>query len=582
MQKLSTGLIYARVASLPTAAASGQVVRLATDDELYEDAPGGWRKLRLLAGPALDPSLDAVLPRGSLSALQSGIAAGSVVDCWLGESVTEGANLLRGGDNYREQVLVMLKQALPGVAWSHNNLALGGRTLNQLVDPAFKGLASEPGDLSTGFGPRAAGDRPWIALGKSWLQHARDLSPDVLFVPYGINLDYSDGRGVDKFATALETLIAAVQTWPKVPSVVLVTTSMTTVSNPAQPLWRATARIMREAAKTYGLALIDPNRRWQAARDLLDPATQITRAVGGWDTWTQLSPGSWSRNGAIMTPVAATGLLEFPTSEDSVLTVGMKFANVGQELLRIFVRASTNSAYLIQAFAGSLYLYRRVAPGALTAIGGAAPYPSGGQANVVRALEVRLEGTRLSVFVDGALLFDISSTLTMVEGTTQLGNTEAGYTPPILSDVQVLVREPQRLTGVAIPEVTLLGPNNLAGSNGNGINHPTAYGHTALLTPPFRGLAQALRQVIRSATATANFGTNDTTAEITVPATWITVQGALSVQISPGTSGDHDATDILLERLTAIVTSVTPGVSATVTLHAPNSTWGRYLVTLTG
>jgi Spherulation-specific family 4 len=86
-----------------------------------------------------------------------------------------------------------------------------------------------------------------------------------------------------------------------------------------------------------------------------------------------------------------------------------------------------------------------------------------------------------------------------------------------------------------------------------------------------------------TATAIVDFDTTGDMASSVVAAPWITTSSVLSVDIR-GFAPDHpsDDEDVLLEQITTQVTTVVPGVSFTIVAHAPNSTWGRYELRITG
>lgn len=101
-------------------------------------------------------------------------------------------------------------------------------------------------------------------------------------------------------------------------------------------------------------------------------------------------------------------------------------------------------------------------------------------------------------------------------------------------------------------------------------------------------LADALSRlsVRGSATATAivDFGTQGDLVTTTITAPWVTSSSVLSAVDIRGYAPDHlpEDEDVLIEQITARVTTVTPGVGFTVVTHAPNSTWGRYELRISG
>ena len=85
-----------------------------------------------------------------------------------------------------------------------------------------------------------------------------------------------------------------------------------------------------------------------------------------------------------------------------------------------------------------------------------------------------------------------------------------------------------------------------------------------------------------SATATIDFGTyEDGNASTTVSAAWITGASALSPSIDAVTTADHDPEDAIAEGITVYCEAPGAG-SVVVNAAAPEGTWGRYQVRVSG
>ncbi len=67
-----------------------------------------------------------------------------------------------------------------------------------------------------------------------------------------------------------------------------------------------------------------------------------------------------------------------------------------------------------------------------------------------------------------------------------------------------------------------------------------------------------------------------------VAATWVTASTVFTAALYFTTTADHDPEDPYVEELIAFVTSATPGVGFTLETKAPVSTWGKYIVSVTG
>lgn len=90
---------------------------------------------------------------------------------------------------------------------------------------------------------------------------------------------------------------------------------------------------------------------------------------------------------------------------------------------------------------------------------------------------------------------------------------------------------------------------------------------------------------VNTVTAIINFGLatdpeNDTTSTIvTVP--WV-YPGMILVATITGPTSDHDLEDSALEKINLSVGNIIDKVSFEVFAHAPNSSWGQYLINIIG
>lgn len=87
----------------------------------------------------------------------------------------------------------------------------------------------------------------------------------------------------------------------------------------------------------------------------------------------------------------------------------------------------------------------------------------------------------------------------------------------------------------------------------------------------------------------ATSGEQDESNIVTVSAAWVTAGSVLActvvTEVSGGISGsslDHDPEDGVVEGIIAYATNVVPGVSFDVQAFAPNQSWGRYTIDITG
>lgn len=87
-----------------------------------------------------------------------------------------------------------------------------------------------------------------------------------------------------------------------------------------------------------------------------------------------------------------------------------------------------------------------------------------------------------------------------------------------------------------------------------------------------------------SAQAVVDFGqlepTEDTTARVTVSATWVTATSPLICTVIEGQ--DHSDDEIAAEQITATIGNIKPGISFDVVLASPHGSSGKFIVNVSG
>jgi hypothetical protein len=84
-----------------------------------------------------------------------------------------------------------------------------------------------------------------------------------------------------------------------------------------------------------------------------------------------------------------------------------------------------------------------------------------------------------------------------------------------------------------------------------------------------------------TASTTVDFGTSDDLVSATVAATWADTTKTIVLSILPNTT-DHDYEDVIIEQLSCTYGNIVNGVSFDVFVHAPETTWGRYIINAIG
>jgi hypothetical protein len=89
-----------------------------------------------------------------------------------------------------------------------------------------------------------------------------------------------------------------------------------------------------------------------------------------------------------------------------------------------------------------------------------------------------------------------------------------------------------------------------------------------------------------SVQATVDFGYPDggeqTLTRATVAAPWVTAASVLVATAAAVATADHDPEDAAVEGILAYPTDIVDGVGFDLIAHAPNHSWGRYLVNVRG
>ena len=116
----------------------------------------------------------------------------------------------------------------------------------------------------------------------------------------------------------------------------------------------------------------------------------------------------------------------------------------------------------------------------------------------------------------------------------------------------------------------ILPPNN--GTSGNVLSNDGT-GVLAWIAPSSGGANKVTQEV--------DFGAVGDYLSVTVPATWVDATSSIVLSILPNLT-DHDTEDVLLEELKCTYGNIVNGVSFDLHIHAPNETWGRYIVKAVG
>jgi lysophospholipase L1-like esterase len=435
------------------------------------------------------------------SACQSGVLKIAAI----GDSILEGFDQTNPLDAYFERVMRTIKTMYPSVSVEYTNFGLGGRALSQAVDPSYHDYSG--------------GNRIWVTdYNKAWRDYVKDYQADLVIISFGMN----DANGEEQnkyesdktFADNLTNLIDYISSGNTKPSIALTTTHLCTTDitgvqseypgfAQSQIVTQAIARATRYYAKNNNCTLADSNRLYLLLRDGTDDvlrSSNLEANLSGYytDDW------SGDKNNFILSGTNLTaqgGLNKFISRQRLFYEGAIEFdfapSDFGTSgVLEVDVRVSSSLGQLIynivpssvQNYAdGQCVLYKKTPQGlsALTSVNGLI-------INKNTSYHIRFEsnGDRHRVFLNGVLIIDTSTYYCLHDGYISIGS--AGLSPNI-ANLLLEFNDPIKDYPMYTQE-QLIGtlPASDTNTSGNGINHPTGFGHAMFYLPAFYGLIQAI------------------------------------------------------------------------------------------
>jgi hypothetical protein len=459
-------------------------------------------------------------PRPNLKTLSEAVAMGTPKVVLVGDSITEafGADV-EEENSWAFLLRQSLERAYPNVTWTFVNLGLGARNAQHLANANYKGLASEPANKDQGFYRAPANTFPresWAAgsvTGKSWRDHVRDSSPDLVVWAHGMNNHSLTGQ---EFYAAVTSFLDYADTWAKKPSVALVTTLLPTRLD-AQYRTRQTAhdghyRILRDLAVTRRLGLIDANRIYHFLRDGADEGRRHwfrEQDFRGWGTqwWDFLEGGlgQVSRTGGRLQFSGVARPRRKVHAADFQADMVWRPAHANDVLIFNYRIDQDNPAdmYEFQWSGLNLRIYWKTTSKLLQVYQAAT-------VNADNYVRLRCDGARHRVWVNGVLRLDGYDFESVAEGScafrAHLGGTAAAQIGCTLK-----LGYPARHSRPLLHEDDLIGTgdwaSNLDSAGGNGINHPTTAGHYLIYAPAIGAFTSTIRQSLAQTAAVSSVKT---------------------------------------------------------------------------
>lgn len=457
-----------------------------------------------------------------LTQIRTAIATNAAKVVFVGDSVTENSDCIDTGaldlhGTYRQIFVEMLSEAFPSVTWTFRHFGLSGRDGGQFVNPAYVGQSGTE-DQTTGFLRTAAAHPNWgegtgSTVGKSWLDHVKDSAPDMLVVAFGLN---------PQFDVAIRDHLAAIRTaansWTKVPSLVFITPMRPDTRWQDQYRAQGIARVYRAWARQLGYSIIDVNRANNILRDGFDEQMSQWRMVG--DVFDNRWRPGWVTNSGTVTVTndftrtfGPNSFVRIPTGHGIIpkghdvsiqVEVGSPM-NATTGNMRIYCRAEspyTNPllcpAWLAAQVSSAEARMYEAGTGA-GAVGGGTEVGTAYTGTFSTGTIVRLDciGPRMSLYINGVLRNTALQYSNMRGGDILIGAFGgSGAGGLVVKNPRIYAREPGLNTPL-LSQTELYGVYDGTGSRkmpfgGNGLNHPTSIGVTAMYKPGIQGLVRAL------------------------------------------------------------------------------------------
>lgn len=427
------------------------------------------------------------IPINALNQSKRAITLGVLNVAFWGDSVTEGKDQVYSGDSYVNRVIDLIKKTFPNVTINFQNFGLAGKGISDANNSSFVGGTS---DTTTTF------NRSWSTTGKSWKQHVKDFAPDLLVVAFGMN-DSTDGLSARNEVSNLQTLTTYVNSWAKVPSIVLVPTILPTTNSALysqrQDVTNSVARATREFAKNNGYPIADANRLFQILRDGKDEVLRegnIEYALDGWGDstkWTGDTSSFTKGNNVITTSATNKFVTRSKSCYNGVISLDIKFNNIGDNAY-IDYRLSDLGRYEVVLTGGTSGVAK------LFKIDSGTPLQSievNLDIAVVHKLVITFIGTNHIINIDGVDVININDYSYLHDGTISFG---AWGSVPTYSNFALMFLDSSSSNPI-YTEAELLGTTS-ANDSGNGVNHPSGLGHAIYYLPTFYDIVNELTRPI--------------------------------------------------------------------------------------
>jgi len=430
------------------------------------------------------------IPINSLNVAKRAIALSTINVAFWGDSITEGKDQVYAGDSYANRVYNLIKKTFPNKTINFQNFGLAGKGITDANNSSFIGGTS---DTSTTF------YRSWSAVGKSWQQHIKDFAPDLLIVAFGMN-DSQNGASCESEATNLQTLVNYINTWSKVPSVVLVPTILPTTNtalySQRQDITNAVALATREFARNNGYTIADANRLFQILRDGQDEVIRNSTIEYGFsdvaNNWSG-DTSSFTIGSDVLIPnadVKGKYVIRNKIIDSGIIEIKVKLHAINLEGASFIKYRESDLGYFTVVLQDSyIQLYYSDSESSIISV------PLSTPLETLTYIKIEYNGSKHTIYTG-----DYNNPTKQIEFTTYKGlhdgKVSIGGNVTIPDYQNIALTFFNKASGNPMyTEVELLGTTS-PNDSGNGVNHPSGLGHAIYYLPSFYDIINELTRPI--------------------------------------------------------------------------------------
>lgn len=427
-----------------------------------------------------------LMPDWNDSQFKSAIDSGSVIVTYVGTSIVVGNAENENSNTWVNRHKRYLEYRFPGVNFTFYNLALGGRNLVNYNNASFQGMASEPGDISTGYyvAPNPDTWPSGSTVGQSWKDAVEATAPDLLVIAQGMN----DRDHPYIYQNYLNTAINDALSWAKAPSIALVAEILPVEGFSGFEEVSRLSDYVRWYAMHNGYGLIDFGRAWRAARYNVDGFRTIAYRQDSLSDWVQ-SGGSGTLTDDSFTVSGGTNGTITKSGKYGGARFKFTFTPVTNQADWLVQTAITtgdpdNGCVHIERVGGNINIRKRPIAGVEQNYSTPAPV-----ASTPEEWDVRVHRATVEIYRDGTLVGKFTHKQTDTVGDVAFSLNTASATN-IVCDLEHQVSP---FNAPLVDDVFLLGgPNQGDWQNGdyslggNSLNHPSRLAVANVIDPVLR------------------------------------------------------------------------------------------------